>query len=242
MRFLPDNAPCSSAIAGRRLVRRAGSVHAFGGTAREADVEQRNADRIAGGALIGAALLSVLAMAHHPSSANPGAIGPIVHGTMIVLLAITFYGFAHFGLRRGVGKPAILAGLVAYAINLFATIGAAAINGFVVTALATRGIANRDIFLLAWESNQALAGIGVFATGIAFGLWSVDFLRRAGLEAKAIGALGLLAGLAPAALLGIGAIRMDVAGAGLAYAAFAVWGAIVGQHLIRGKLEAGEAA
>jgi hypothetical protein len=201
-----------------------------------------NEDRIAGVALIGAALLSVLAMAHHPSSADAGPIGPIVHGTMIILLAITFYGFAHFALRRGVDKPAILAGLVAYAVNLFATIGAAAINGFVVTALAARGIADRDLFLLAWESNQALAGIGVFATGIAFGLWSLDFLRRPGLEAKAIGALGLLCGPGVALALGSGVIDMHLAGAILAYAAFALWGVAVGQHLLRGGLEEAGAA
>lgn len=198
--------------------------------------EHRQADRIAGSAMIGGAALSLLAMAHHPTSAHAGPIGGIVHGAMIAVMTITFYGFAHFALRRGVGQPAILAGLVAYAVSLFAHIGAATINGFVVPALAARGIANHDLFLLAWESNQALAKLGVFAVGIAFTLWALDFLRRPGLEAKAIGGLGLLAGLAPAALLGTGAIRMDVAGAGLAYAAFAAWAVIVGQHLIRGRL------
>jgi hypothetical protein len=201
-------------------------------------VQVRNADRIAGTALIGAALLSVLAMAHHPSSANAGPIGPIVHGTLIVLLGITFFGFAHFALRRGVGRPAILAGLIAYSVNLFATTGAAAINGFVVTALAARGIADRDLFLLAWESNQALAGIGVIATGIAFGLWSVDFLRRPAAEAKAIGALGLLCGPGVALALASGVIDMHLAGAILAYSAFALWSVAVGQHLLRGGLGA----
>jgi hypothetical protein len=238
MRSLPDNAPCSSAIARRGLFRRAGSVHACGGTAREADVAQRNADRIAGGALIGAAALSVLAMAHHPTGADAGALGPIVHGTMIAVLMVTAFGFAHFALRRGLGRPAILAGAIAYAVSVVVTIGAATINGFVVTALAARGVANRDLFLFAWEANQALAAIGVFATAAAFAGWSLDFLRRPGLEAKAIGALGLAAGPGVAALLATGAIRMDVAGAGIAYAAFALWGVLVGQHLVRGKLAA----
>lgn len=204
--------------------------------------EHRNADRIAGSAMIGAAAMSLLAMAHHPTSAHDGPIGGIVHGAMIAVMTVTFYGFAHFALRRGLARPAILAGLVAYAVSLFAHIGAAAINGFVVTALAGRGIADHGLFLLAWESNQALAKLGIFATAIAFALWALDFLRRPGLEAKAIGSLGLIAGLAPATLLATGAIRMDVAGAGLAYAAFAAWGVAVGQHLIRGRLEAGDAA
>ncbi|HEV2816807.1 MAG TPA: hypothetical protein VGW40_06255 [Allosphingosinicella sp.] len=125
-------------------------------------------DRIAGGALIGAALSSVLAMAHHPTSAHAGALGPIVHGTMIVLLAATAFGFAHFALRRGAGRPAILAGLVAYALSVVVTIGAATINGFIVTALAARGVTNHDLFLFAWEANQALARLGVYATAAAF--------------------------------------------------------------------------
>jgi uncharacterized protein (DUF486 family) len=204
--------------------------------------EHRNADRIAGGAMIGAAALSLLAMAHHPTGAHDAAMGGLVHGVMIAVTSATFFGFAHFALRRGIGRPAILAGLIAYGIALFAHIGAATINGFVVPALAQRGaaLAGHDVFLLAWEANQALAHLGIYATSIAFAFWSLDFLRRAGIEAKAIGALGLLAGLVPAALLGAGAIRTDVAGAGLAYAAFGAWAAIVGLHLLRGKLEAGD--
>ena len=200
-------------------------------------MDERNSDRIAGGALIGAAAVSVLAMAHHPTSAHAGAIGPAVHGTMIaVLIALTF-GFAHFALRRGLGRPAILAGLVAYAASGVVTIGAATISGFVVPALAERGVADRDVFLFAWEAGQALARLGVYATAAAFACWSLDFLSRPGLEAKAIGAIGLLAGPGLAALLAAGAIRMDVAGAQIAYAAFVLWGVLVGLHLVRGKLQ-----
>ena len=201
-------------------------------------MEHRRADRIAGSALIGAAAASVLAMAHHPTDAHAGALGALVHGTMIAILMVTAFGFAHFALRRGARRPAILAGAVAYAVSVVVTIGAATINGFVVTALAARGVTDHDLFLFAWEANQALARLGVYATAAAFAFWSLDFLRRPGAEAKAIGALGLLAGPGVAALLAAGAIRMDVAGAGLAYAAFALWGVAVGAHLIRGKLEA----
>lgn len=205
-------------------------------------MDERNGDRIAGSALIGAAGLSVLAMAHHPTSAHAGAIGGIVHGTMIAVQLAIAFGFARFALRRGARRPAILAGLIAYAASAVVTIGAATINGFVVPALAARGVANRDLFLFAWEANQALARIGVYATAAAFACWSLDFLRRPGGEAKAIGALGLLAGPGVAALLAAGVIRMDVAGAGIAYAAFALWGVLVGAHLIRSGLDTGGAA
>lgn len=198
-------------------------------------MEERSGDRIAGSALIGAAAVSVLAMAHHPTHVDAGAMNGLVHGTMIAVQLAIAFGYAHFALRRGARRPAILAGLIAYAASAVVTIGAATINGFVVTGLAARGVANRDIFLFAWEASQALAKLGVYATAAAFACWSLDFLRRPGAEAKAIGALGLAAGPGVAALLATGAIRMDVAGAAIAYAAFAAWGVAVGLHLIRGK-------
>jgi hypothetical protein len=204
--------------------------------------DDRNADRIAGGALILGALLSVFAMAHHPDHVDPGGLVGIVHGAMIVLMSVIAFGFAHFARRRGLARPAILAGLIAYLVGLVAGLGAATTNGFVVPALAAHGAAlsGRDVFLLAWEANQALAKLGVFATAAAFTFWSLDFLRRPGLEPKAIGGLGLLAGLGPAILLATGLTDMHVGGAFIAYAAFAAWAVIVGVHLVRGGL--GESA
>ncbi|MBV9882307.1 MAG: hypothetical protein JO276_04800 [Sphingomonadaceae bacterium] len=200
--------------------------------------EQRRADRIAGGALIAGAMLSVLVMAHHPEHVDPNGIVGLVHGAMLTLMTIIFYGFAHFALRRGVARPPILAGLICYAIGVVADLGAGTTNGFIVPALAAHGsvLSGRDVFLLAWEANQALARLGVFATAAAFVFWSLDFLRRPGFEAKAIGALGLIAGIGPASLLISGVIDMHVAGAFLAYAAFALWGVLVGFHLVRGGL------
>ena len=202
--------------------------------------DQLVADRIAGEALILGSLLSVLVMAHHPDHVDPGGIVGLVHGAMIALMSVTAFGFAHFALRRGVARPAILAGLIAYFIGLVADLGAGTTNGFIVPALATHGatLASRDVFLLAWEANQALARLGVFATAAAFTFWSIDFLRRPGFEPKAIGALGLAAGLVPATLLAAGVTDMHVAGAFLAYAAFALWGVSVGVHLLRGGLAA----
>jgi len=197
------------------------------------------ADRIAGGAMIAAALLSVLVMAHHPEHVDPNGLVGIVHGAMIVLMTVTAFGFTHFALRRGLDRPAILAGLVAYFVSLVAHLGAGTINGFIVPALAARGadLSGRDVFLLAWESNQALASLGVFATAAAFTLWSIDFLRRPGLEPRIIGGLGLVAGLVPAALLATGTTDMHVAGAMVAYAAFSLWAVVVGLYLARGKLD-----
>ena len=191
--------------------------------------------RIGGAALIAAAAGTVLAMAHHPVGAHSGALGPAVHAAMIAFVALTAFGFAAFAAARGPARPKILAGIILYALALFGHVGAATINGFVVPALAGRGpgLIDNDIFLLAWEANQALAKLGVIASSLAFLFWSLDFLGRSGAEPRAIGMVGLAAGIAPPAFLLAGVIDMDVAGAFLVYVVQAAWGVCVGLHLVR---------
>lgn len=203
---------------------------------QEATPRRLDQSRVAGAVLCGAAAATVLAMSHHPTGLHGSADGgDFVHGTMIVLLAVMAVGLFHFAQRRGLDKLWILAGVVAYAISLGAHVGAAKLNGFVAPALAARGpgAVGHDTFLLVWETNQALARLGVYATGAAFALWSYDFLRRAGLMNRLTGAIGLLSGLLPAALLFAGAVVMNVRGASAAYAAHALWVALVGVQLIR---------
>lgn len=197
----------------------------------------RNTDRMAGAALVAAAASTVFAMAHHPTSAHAGAMAGIVHGTMIVLLLCMTFGFSYFVRRRGLDRPAILAGLIAYGVGVIANIGAAMLNGFVVPALAARDSVSRDVFLFAWETNQALAALGIYASGAAFVLWSFDFIGRRRTEARAIGAAGVLAGLVPASLLAGGWVTMSVTGAFALYGAHAAWAALVGLHVFRGGLD-----
>src|SRR5215207_3767478 len=108
----------------------------------------RNTDRVAGAVLLLAAAGAVLAMFHHPSSRHSGGLGGIVHGAMIGLLMLLAWGFLHFALRRGAWRPLMLGGLLAYAVSLFAHIGAATINGFVVPVLANPAAppVSHDIF------------------------------------------------------------------------------------------------
>ncbi len=206
---------------------------------KRSDSAHESGDLVAGICLAGAAAGTVAAMAYHPSSAHgiDGAVD-FVHAGMIVLLAVLFFGFSHFAVRRGIDKPGILAGLVAYGISLAAHIGAATLNGFVVPALAARGAdaVSHDIFVLAWEANQALARLGVVATGIAFALWGIDFLTRTGRLNRAIGLAGLVAGVAPAMLLLAGGVAMTVSTAFAIYSVHAVWSVLVGVQLIRRRI------
>lgn len=192
-------------------------------------------ERAGGTALIAAAAGTVLGMAHHPTHLSSGWMIQMVHGVLLTFLVLTTFGFATFAAARG-PRPAVLAGVICYAVALFGHVGAAMINGFVVPALATRGAAaGRDMFLLTWEMNQVFAGLGVVAPGLAILLWSVDLLGRGSGESQAVGALGVAAGGGPAAMLLSGSIEMNATGAFLAYSAHATWGAALGIHLLRGK-------
>ncbi len=195
---------------------------------------ENRGDRVAGICLIGAAAVTVFAMAHHPSSHHgAGGINAWVHGGMIVLLTAIFFGFSHFAVRRGLDRPLILSGLVAYAISAGAHIAAALINGFIAPAYAEVGESVHDILLLCWEANQALAALGVYATGTAFILWSVDFGWRPGKLNRIIGVVGVIVGVVPAVALLTGQFEMDVKTAFAVYTAHAVWIALVGVHLVR---------
>lgn len=197
-------------------------------------------NRVAGAVMAAAALGTVLAMAHHPSGMHGGPVGGVVHGAMIILLMALTWGFLMFAVQRGAGRPLIAAGLLAYAVSLFAHIGAAMINGFIVPALNNPDAppVSHDLFRLAWHSNQALAKLGVYMTCAAYALWSLDLMRDRTNMMRLAGVGGLAAGALPAVLLATGKIRMDVAGAFLTYTMHATWAMLVGLLLWRGMLHA----
>ena len=195
--------------------------------------------RTAGVMMIASAVAVVAAMGHHPSSAHGGGLAGSVHGLMIALLLVLTWGFLTFAKGRGESRPLIVAGLIAYAVSVFAHVGAATINGFVVPALASPQTppVSHDIFRLAWESNQALAKLGVYLTSAAYLLWSLELLRERSSGARITGLLGLVAGAVPMVLLAAGLVRMDVAGAFLIYAVHVAWAALVGAMMWRGAFD-----
>lgn len=191
-------------------------------------------DRIGGAALIVAAAGTVLAMAHHPSGMHGGPLGQIVHGAMIALLGLLTFGFLRFAQLRGFDRPLILIGIIAYVVSLLAHVGAATINGFIVPGLVGgQPPVSHDILRFAWHANQALAKLGVFATGIAYVAWGAELSRET--RTRWIGLAGIVAGIVPAALLAAGAIRLDVAGAFIAYATHAAWAVLLGGAMLTGR-------
>jgi hypothetical protein len=166
-----------------------------------------------------------------------GGLNTLVHGGMILFLFVLLVGFVAMSLRRGLMNALVLAALIAYAISAVAHFGAATINGFIVPSLGTSAEPpSHEIFRLCWQANQALAKLGVFATGAAYILWSLDLLRGPGVTNRIIALAGFAAGALPAAAIATEALKMDVHGAFIIYAIHALWAALIAIQLIRRKV------
>lgn len=182
-------------------------------------------DRLVGTCLAVAAVVAVLAMQLHPYRAHGSGAGDTVHGVMLIVLTVQCWALSYYALRRGPRSLLVLAGLVAYWLNLSGDFGAVTINGFVVPALAARGPGDvgHDLLLAAWESNQAFARLSVYATGVAFAAWSTDLLADRARVRRWVGALGMFCGAIPAVMLLTDTWTLDVRMAPWVTAIHAAW-------------------
>lgn len=191
-------------------------------------------DRHAGVALAAASILSVVAMAHHPSGpGGHGGLNQAVHGIMIVIVLVSLGGYARFAIRLGIARFDVLLGLIAYAASALANVLAATINGFVAPAAFERSVSS-DVLRLAWEFNQALAYGAAYGTSAALLLWSFALLRCAGFE-RFLGVSALVVGAVTIGLLAGDLVQMNVAGAFIVYALQAAMGVLVGASLMRAR-------
>ena len=132
----------------------------------------------------------------------------------------------------------MLAGILVYGISFIGHLLAAMINGFIVPAVAAgvEHAGSGDLFILLWQSNQAAATLGIYSASMAFFIWSAFLLRRKRPADLAVGSLGLLVALVPAAALFSGVITLNVDGALFAYGVHAGWTGLVGLQMLRRSL------
>lgn len=184
----------------------------------------------AGWTLLVCAVLATVLMGHHPIGSGQGILTPLVHGGLQAILLVELAMFVV--VARWLGGLGAMTGGVFLWGGVIAGVLAATINGFVVPALGGYGENDigGDVAALAWEANQALARLGVIATGLGYGLWSARLWQRG---AKVVAGLGAILGLLPALLLIGGHINMAYHGAVFAYVGQSLWLAVLGWYLTR---------
>ena len=175
---------------------------------------------------------------------NSGALfNGWVHGTLIALYLMLVAGFYGLSRQLGLSRPRVALAMVFYAAGVAAMMSAAVINGFALAMFAGRyaqfapdhAAAIGSSINLAGSISATWAGIGATATSAAIVAWSSAIIGRGG-ATRVIGGLGILLGIATAALLVTGTLILNVHGFLLLVMTQAIWTVVIGVQLIRGRL------
>ena len=186
----------------------------------------------AGWLMAGAAALSILLMANHPSGSDLDTMAtPIVHGGLQLLLLLQVGAMVAIWQKMN-GRLLGTVALVLFIAGQSGGVLAATINGFVVPQLwgYPQGEIGNDIGPLLWELNQAFALLGAIAAGVAIAMFGAALWR---MGHRAIGATGSVVGAATAAALAGGVISMDLHGALITYLSQLAWLAAFGAVMAR---------
>ncbi len=211
-------------------------------TARQDGIDTR----LPGIALLISPLIALAVMAQHPTTGSihsdsfaknverVAALTQMVHGTLIVLVAVITWSLVAFALRRGVTRWLMLQGVVAWVIGAACMIVAAAFNGFVVIDIARmtmRAPETSDMLKVVLQGFGAGVGviemIGGVGISAALFLWSADLALNKSI-ARWAGVFGLVAGAGLMIALATGMMRLNVPGMMLVVAVWAVWFLAVG--------------
>ena len=218
-------------------------------------LQDRIDTRIPGISLVASSIVAMAAMAHHPTAGGGGdfaafarnvermaGVNQAVHGTMILLVAVLTWTLLAFAARRGLHRPLVMAGLVAWAIGAVIMIIPPVFNGFVIVDIARRALVSpetADMLRITMQTLSSGVGvivmIGAIGMSMAVFLWSADLARDTG-SPRWTGVLGLVAGAGLVIALPAGIGRLDLAGMTLVVVAWTVWFLAVGTLMILRKV------
>jgi hypothetical protein len=205
-------------------------------------------DAVNGVLLVATAVVSVLALMWHPTRLTGAGtdfekqarLAIWVHAILIALSIAGFYALLGFARRLSAAPDLATAGVVAYGVGVIGVMIAAALSGFVSTSLARSYVAADGTMqpmlheLLHYNGmvNQAFAKMHYVAASAALILWSVAILKSRSFS-PALGAVGLLAGLANLVILAAGPVVLGVHAVLLLSGVQMGWMVWVGIELIR---------
>ena len=210
---------------------------------------------IFGWILVGGSILASVFALIHPEITSRDLVGVLqqmtaravfngwVHGILIALYLVQVAGFYGLSRQFGFDRPLVVLAMVFYSAGVLAMMGAAVINGFALSIFAGRysqfapdhAAAIGASINLAGSVSATWAGIGATATSGAIVAWSCAILDRSGLI-RAIGGLGIVLGIATAAMLVTGTLILNVHGFLLLVVTQAIWTIAIGMQLARGRL------
>ncbi|HEU0299102.1 MAG TPA: hypothetical protein VFR37_06590 [Longimicrobium sp.] len=197
-------------------------------------------ETLGGWAMIAGAVMGLVAMGFHPTTAERATLVTAVHALAIAGAPVAFYGGWALARRLSAGGALAELALVFYGVAAVATLLAATASGLLAPGLAA-GFASHDAGAREMAEalahynhalNQAFAKVLVAASSVAIGLWSLEIVRTR-LMRRAAGILGCV--IAPLTLLALfsGHLTLDVHVFGAVVLLQAVWLIMVGSELRR---------
>ena len=175
-------------------------------------ISTSSGDRIAAGALVLGALGGIVVGATHPQVRHGAGkavdqivrlSGPdaLVHAIAIASVAATLFGLLTFSMRRGIGRPPVLAAAIAYAMGVVFFMGAATLDGFVVPGMASIAgnpqmpeSAALAVLTACAIAIQICTKGGLIVQAIGIGFWSIDLLGTQG-RPRSVAAFGVVAAI-----------------------------------------------
>jgi hypothetical protein len=201
------------------------------------------AESFAARLLMAAAVLSLVAVLHHPvlppvhgaaetvqAIRSLAGMDRLVHGALIVLFALQTVGFYYFSAGLGFRRPVVMAGFVAYAAGALTMIIPATLDGFVTPdlveecAIAARcGDGQGALITLIAVAIQDFTKIALAATSIAILCWGAALIGGAGRVQRVAGLVGLACALAPLTAFAVSRILLVPGNLAVIVAAQLVW-------------------
>jgi hypothetical protein len=217
---------------------------------------RESADLFAGAVLAISAVISVVMILHHPTlehgvkaEAVMPAIGRLaamdrlVHGVLIAAMGVLTLGLYLLSQRLGPKRPMSAAGLIAYAGGSVFVCIAAVIDGFVTPDLAAHcgtaaQLCNRSALDFLGYGGILIGDftkVGLVAQSLAIAFWSVALVMGRGWFARGVGALGIVAGLAPAGIVLFSALNLTAHNLVFIFGGHALWYLAVGVWLMAAR-------
>jgi len=176
--------------------------------------------QINGIVLVGASLVSVFALAHHPTLgggapvmeqlAALATLDRVVHGAMIAVVAAQACCWVELCAWLGASRAAVRAGAIAATLGVVTLVCAAVVDGFAIPIIAERAAGVDDVSArhVCGALVVALSAVGTTALATAMVAWSLA-AARVWLGAAVAGAV---VAAAPVALLAGGVVALDAHG------------------------------
>lgn len=163
------------------------------------------------------------------------------HSLAIAGICVVLCGFVGLAGAMDLRLTAVRCGLVAMGVGIVALIGAATINGQILTNIAVRYVdvepakqeAARGLLMFCHAANLACDHLGVIGMSAGIVAWSIVFLHR-GRSTRTLGILGVVGGIVPVVALLAGQLPMTVHGFGAFVLVQAVWGVMAAVWMLRG--------